>query len=190
MIRNLSLALSVVSVVSLCGTLRADEELTPPRRPEISVVSSARLVIASAKDGRTFAGLSYEAGGWDFVTVPEGVKATPVISDGVGALAMSGGEVRVLYAYSPAKGKWGRCRLDEPTTAKCEPFVSANVAAFHVGDTVYAFSGETGTWDSVQAKESPSVSAIHVSVAQPDRLSIFGAGSGRFDSVGLEQLTP
>jgi hypothetical protein len=177
--------LVTTSVLADLGDPPADEALIG-----MKIITTATLTVAHTQDARVFAAHSDAVGGWDIHALPEGVRGQAIVASGVAALETQGGEVRQVVAFSPGRGRWVPCPLTQPTTAKCTPVVSSDLVAFHVGGVVYAFSPKTATWDRVDGTRPPSVSAQRVVVRDTNRVSIFGVGSGRFDTLHLEQLAP
>ncbi len=84
------------------------------------------------------------------------MKAVPVITNAVAAFGLSGDEITELVAVDQ-RGNWRTIKLLTPTVSECMPIVGNDVAAYVVDGRVYAFSGLTGTWDSIPSKAAPSV---------------------------------
>ncbi len=118
-------------------------------------------------------------------------------------LPISGTQVTVIVprsrdcvlAYSNMTGQWSKQPI-EPPTKPFFPVVGDDVAAFQIGNIVFAFSAECGRWASVllptNASESFSVGSNFVNVMTKDTYYIFCPKTGTWSSVNLDTgaITP
>jgi hypothetical protein len=96
------------------------------------------------------------------------------------------------------RASWTVQNLLEPSPKSVEPIVRRQVAIYVLGRHVYAYSGETGTWDTLTLEEpllpeparrqgvngSPVLLQDGMcAVSQDGRLHLFTAGAGRWQTV-------
>jgi hypothetical protein len=126
----------------------------------------------------------------------------------VAAFQLSGGPVSELVAID-SNGRFCVHELPQPVEEELNPVVSSGVAYYFVDGTVYAFSGDTGTWDAIKAPDAPQTSPVmgrsigaapiipgmtiqHQGVLMlhfPDKVAAFSLQSGRWSTAQYDKDT-
>lgn len=111
-------------------------------------------------------------------------------------IVVTDNEKHEVKAYSPHIGAWHTQSFPAANDAQAIPTVSADLAAFCVGDTCYAFSGITGRWESVTVEKepkeffAPTVHEHFVTCTAKNRLYVFSAEQGNWSSTDLPRVEP
>ena len=128
------------------------------RRGRGSYVSGDSLVIAYSSTGRVLTGYSTTTGRENTLRIapdgPDEIRVTPVVGSGLAAIQVEGPKVERIAVFSAADGEWHPQDLREPTS-RAVPMIGANMAAYRIGDRIYAFSGEANRWDVLELPDEP-----------------------------------
>jgi hypothetical protein len=140
------------------------------------------LVVARIAEPNAFAAYSKLSGEWTTFAFPKDAKVTPLTADSLIAFVVENAELTQLVAVDQ-NGQWRTRQLDKPTgpaDSPVNPIVGREVAAVRIGNTIHAFSGITGQWDSVVSDIDVAVASDTAMVVLADRLAIFSARTGKW----------
>ena len=114
----------------------------PPGNPgsTIPTVASREIIAVPSSAGDKVWAQSLKGGDWKLYRVPEGVKATIILSGNVLALMMVGPEIRQVVVFDAASAEWLPQDLREPVTGRVQPVIDQDLAVYNTGRFVYAFS--------------------------------------------------
>jgi RNA polymerase sigma factor (sigma-70 family) len=168
-------------------------------RDPISVFGTSSILLVETPDGRALEATSAESEdvAWHKLTIPAGVRVTPVAADDTLALHFEGETIKQLAAFSAHTGEWSTVELVEPVREAIAPAVGPGSALYQAGNDFYAFSSEKGAWDilrlptgtSPRDKPRSSLSLKYISVQQGDKIYIFSLKHGKW-SQGARMKLP
>jgi hypothetical protein len=139
---------------------------------------------------------SIAEGKWATYKVPEGVEATPLADNQVMALALKGESIAQVAVF--CGDTWLVQELKEPAKGQITPMVAPGVVVYGSGRYVYALSDAMGFWGVLELPEGTEARArfgfgnktLMVEDAKNNRLHIFNATVGRWDSTDLSAEAP
>jgi hypothetical protein len=108
---------------------------------------------------------------WKKLTVPAGIKATPIVAESTIALAYRGKQIEEVAAFAGQIRGWSTQRLRKPVQDDLVPIVGPHYALYQAGNDLYAFSDATGRWDVLSLPEGER---IKIDVMQPDVMVLRG----------------
>ena len=126
-----------------------------------TVLDEESLGLLRGKDTNAFAVFSKTRNRWSTYCFPEYLRIEPSIM-GTNANAIIGfhyedGPVPELVAVD-TKGRFRKHKLVKPLHRELRPVFVGHGVLYYIADgTIYAFSGVTGTWDSLVAPHVPDV---------------------------------
>ncbi len=154
-----------------------------------NILNMGKLVAALAPSRDRISVYSEETGQWDVYRAPPGKKLIPIASGSLMAMCVQGGRITQVVAVSTKGGKWRTQDLVVPTSGLLQPVVSGSLAAYAVGGHVYAYSAEADRWDVLDLGAGktarPAVGVSTIIVEDGDRLSVFGAKTGRWQTTDI-----
>ena len=155
-----------------------------PAKPSIARIESTNFLIVQKPGQNQLHAYDNETGAWSSYTVPEGVTVTPILSGAIAVLFPKGKEIRQLAAYVGKTSRWYPLDLETPIEGSAVPVVGHDLAAYAVGNRVFAFSGTAGKWGTIEleegAKPLASVGTNRVTVEYKDHLYLFSAKTGEW----------
>ena len=158
-------------------------------RDSLPFLRSASIIVAESPDRRSLEAISLEGATWDRLTLPEGVAASPIISEETLALQLKGKAIKQIAAFSKYTGKWCIQPLRKAAEDEVVPYLLQGGAVYQVGNDIYAFSSLTGLWGvlHLEGAEKPRVapSANDIEILQGNKLYVFSLRTGGF-SAGVE----
>lgn len=113
---------------------------------------------------------------------------------GLVTLHLEGPKITHLYVFSVSDWAWYPMALKEPVAGHVTPTVGLRVVACRQGRTVYAFSGVTRSWDTLELPEDvpsrlgPTVSSDGASIEYDGKLDRFGAETGQWTHTDIRAL--
>jgi RNA polymerase sigma factor (sigma-70 family) len=153
------------------------------------VLSLDKLVAFVAPAQDQISVYSEETGTWDVYRARAGTKVTPIASGSHILTWVKGGRIDQVAAISSKGGKWKTQDLATPASGELMPVLSNALAAYAVGGQVYAYSAEADRWDVLDLgpgkSASPVVGASTILVEDGDRLSVFGAKTGKWETTDI-----
>jgi len=153
----------------------------------IPTLESGKIIAVQSPGRDRLWAQSVEAGDWLMYRVPQGVKATPILTPDVLALMMEGPEISQIATFDTVSGDWIAQDLREPARGKAVPLVGQGMAVYAVGRYVYAFSAPAKRWDVLElaegAKPFPILVTTYIKVEDGSRLHIFSLKTGRWSSL-------
>ena len=170
------LLLLALAIVLLTSASQAGFAQNPKRAP---VDFTENLILAPIAGTDEYLAYSKRTGEFRKQAVAKGVAVAPVVRDSVAVLSAEGRKVTELIGVD-RDGNWHVLTLPKPASGKCVPIVSDQLALFHIDGRAYAFSGITGTWDSVPAAASPAVGDEMARIVEADRETAFSASTGKW----------
>lgn len=141
-------------------------------------LQSDSVVVADVTNSNEFLAYGKTVGKWNRFTFPQGVRAIPVVDDGVFAFSIEGEKIAEIVAVD-LQGNWHKLTLPVPAK-KCVPRVSEKLAVYVVNGNVHAFSGELGKWDSVEGSAAPELSDDTAVLSTSESLAVFSAATGKW----------
>lgn len=169
-------------------------------RDPIPVFGTGSIVMVESPDGSALEARSVnsEDSAWQKLTIPGGIRATPIAAEDTLALMYEGESIEQLAAFSAETGKWSTIQLAEPVHDAISPVIGPGSAVYQAGNTFYAFSAQKGAWDilrlpkdpNANAKPRASVAQTYVCVQQGDRLYVFSLKHGRWSEGATMKLRP
>ena len=93
------------------------------------------------------------AGVWKKLTVPPGIKATPIMAESTIALVYQGKQIEEVAAFAGQIRGWSTQRLRKPVQDDLVPIVGPHYALYQAGNDLYAFSSAAGGWDVLSLPE-------------------------------------
>jgi RNA polymerase sigma factor (sigma-70 family) len=130
-----------------------------PSSPSVQALDGGDYVLVQ-KGFRTFLSYSKSEGKWDQYTFPASVSAVAIVNEphslernakACAIFQLSGPAISELVAVD-SNGAFRTHQLANPVDGQHIAAVATGQLAFcHIGATLYAFSGKTGTWDSLDA---------------------------------------
>jgi hypothetical protein len=124
------------------------------------------------------------AGVWKKLTVPAGIKATPVMTQSTVAMVYQGKVIEEVAAFSAQTRAWSTQRLRKPVQDDLVPMVQPQFALYQAGNDFYAFSVLTGGWDVLSlpegAKIKIDVAQADIMVLQNNVLHVFNTATGKW----------
>lgn len=141
-------------------------------------IQSDTLVVVKVHGANEYLAYSKNVGKWSSFAFPEGIKAVPVVGNGVCAFHLKGEAITELVAVD-LKGNWCSSKLPA-ATKNCFPIIANDIAVFLVDGTAHAFSGELGKWDSLPATVAPQLSNDTAMIITPDSIAIFSSATGKW----------
>ncbi len=137
--------------------------MVDPANP-LPIYRTPSILIVESPDRRAIQAMSLEAGDqdeavWHKLTLPPGVTANPHWVNDTVALVLKGKTIDQVAAFSRHTGEWKVQRLLKPAQDELTPLVSVGLAVYQVGNDIYAFSEQTGTWGvlHLEGEEKPGV---------------------------------
>jgi hypothetical protein len=171
-----SLMLLLVAIVLVTSISRGNVAQNPKHA---GMIQSGDLIVTPVFGSDDFLAYSKRTGQWRKHTFPKGVTVVPVAAGSVVAFSSEGREVSELIAVD-RDGNWRTFNLPRPA-ANCVPIVSQRLAVFHVDGHAHAFSGVTGTWDSVpDVAAAPAVDDDVALILDENRIAAFSAHTGNW----------
>lgn len=150
----LAVHLSLVHSIGLC-----DDSATE------KLIAAETLELMRGRDTNAFAVYSTIRKAWSSHRFPDYLTVKPATlgefgsnaSDAVVAFQFSDGPVLQLVAVD-TKGRFRSFDLDKPIRKELRPMLNGNSIIYYIADgVIYAFSGRTGTWDTLKAPNVPEV---------------------------------
>ncbi len=129
------------------------------------VVVNETLELIQGRNSNSFAVYSPVRRSWDSHSFPKHMTVLPQhrgefgerAKDAVIAFALSGWPIEQLVAID-VKGRFRTFDLEDPLRREMRPLSAENSMIYYIADgVIYAFSGRTGTWDTLKA---PHVSDV------------------------------
>jgi RNA polymerase sigma factor (sigma-70 family) len=159
------------------------------------------FVLLAVRDTNAFLTYNKSDGRWERHIFPEGLKVVPNVGSDAMGFGVDGARVTELVGIDQ-NGKFRIHKLPQPLEKKFNPSVTSGLVYYLVDGIIYAFSGQTGTWDTLEAphvKELPAVNGPHTNplttaiagtliVDFGDHVAVFGRESGKWSSEKLEDL--
>ncbi|QEH34000.1 hypothetical protein OJF2_25330 [Aquisphaera giovannonii] len=126
------------------------------------------------------------------VAEPPPLNVWPVFAPEVAAVAASGPNITRLAASRPRGGEWRTVDLKEPFSGDLAPAIAGGVAAYQVGDHLFAYSAAFDRWEVATLPNRDNVtlevrSGIVIALAGDHVLS-FDPGAGKWRDVDLRAL--
>ncbi len=153
----------------------------------IPSIENPQIIAVPSPGGERIWAQSFETGTWQSYRVPQGAKATAILSPGILALLMEGPEVTQIATFAIVSGEWITQDLREPAHGRVVPLVGPGVAVYAVGRYVYAFSQAAKRWDVLELAEGvkpyPILSGTYIKVEDGSHLHIFSHKTGRWSSL-------
>ncbi|MEP3478584.1 MAG: hypothetical protein ABJZ55_04995 [Fuerstiella sp.] len=149
----------------------ADDSKSP------TYIWAGHIIITQLEGTNTFAAYSTKTGKWASHTFPDGLQATPFVSNSCVAFQLSGKSIAELVAVDE-NGIWRIHKLSKPTQAVCVPTIGEQLLYYAFDGHTHAFSGIQGKWDSVSTTHavlSGKVGMEFVLVVTPTSISAFSA---------------
>lgn len=188
---NATMAFIFVSAITPVGDLFAQQQ----RRWESSQQEHTEAVILFAQpliqeesfgllrgnDSNAFAVFSKQRKRWSNYRFADHLKVQPLTLGEVGPNASEAiigfeygnGPVSELVAVD-TRGRFRKHVLDEPIDRELKPFLLGDSILYYIADeTIYAFSGVTGSWDPLQVPGLPDVEWKNGKGIQPSKDSGF-----------------
>jgi RNA polymerase sigma factor (sigma-70 family) len=164
--------------------------LAEPKNP-IPSFGMGSIVLVKSPDGRAYEAWSDDVdpdatGGWQRLTIPEGLKLSPICSIDTLAFAYTGKTIDEIAAFSATHGRWERVKLRVPVEESLEPVLGNGFALYQAGNVLYAFSAEKGGWAVLELpadateKARTSWGEKHLLVQQGKRLYAFSLKQGKW----------
>jgi RNA polymerase sigma factor (sigma-70 family) len=149
------------------------------------------IVLVKSQDGRSYEAWSDDVdpdttGGWQRLTIPDGMKLTPLCTIDTLAFAYKGKTIDEIAAFSATHGRWERVKLRVPVEESLEPLLGNGFALYQAGNVLYAFSAEKGVWAVLELpadateKARTSWGEKHLLVQQGKRLYAFSLKQGKW----------
>jgi RNA polymerase sigma factor (sigma-70 family) len=124
---------------------------------------------------------------------PAGQVVTPIWAGGVIALQIKGEKISLLAAFDVDHRRWLTHELREPVN-EATPLVAMNMAAYELGQYVYAFSAVASRWDTL---EIPRDSKAHLglvaesasfTVRTSGHIFVFSQSSGKWRDIDFNAI--
>ena len=122
-------------------------------KPSIPTLESGKIIAVQSPGRDRIWAQSVETGTWQMYRVPQGVKATAILTPDVLALMMEGPEITQIATFDTVSGEWTPQDLREPAHGKVVPIVGQGLAVYAVGRHVYAFSAPAKRWGVLELAE-------------------------------------
>jgi RNA polymerase sigma factor (sigma-70 family) len=161
-------------------------------RSAIPVLRSESVMVVESADGTGWQAMELArpgdprstAGVWKKLTVPAGIKATPIMSESTIALVYQGKQIEEVAAFAgPVRG-WSTQRLRKPVQDDLVPIVGPHYALYQAGNDLYAYSDSTGGWDVLSLPEGVNaridISQGDIMVLQDNILYVFNTSTGKW----------
>jgi|GEM_PF-3142117 len=161
-------ALLLVASFTAAGNLGAQEEQKLPRaelRFAQPVIDEQSFGLLRGNESNAFAVFSKHRKRWSNYRFAEHLKVRPWTLGEFGPTASSaiigfdyaGGPIAELVAVD-TRGRFRKHTLAEPLNRELRPVLMGHAVLYYIADeTIYAFSGVTGTWDTLKALNVPDV---------------------------------
>ena len=150
-----------------------------------SIQSTSLIVVPMVGNAEgSWLAFGTKTGRWTRHSFPPEQTVNPVLGANVAAFAAEGDQITELVAIDQA-GHFRTHRLPRPTNSLCSPTVSAQVACYPVDGRVYAFSGVTGTWDSIPSNQNAIVSWNFATIHSDRSVAAFSAETGLWTVASL-----
>jgi len=129
------------------------------------VVVTETIELMRGRDTNAFSAYSTVRKKWDTHRFPRYLTVRPWTlgefgeraSNAVIAFELADGPIEQLIALD-SKGRFRSFKLDAPIRREMRPVLNGESVIYYIADgVVYAFSGRTGTWDTLQAPHLPDV---------------------------------
>jgi hypothetical protein len=165
------------------------------RRDPIPVLKSGSVMVVESADGTGWEAMERAqpgdpqttAGVWKKLTLPAGIKATPLISESTIALVYQGKQIEEVAAFSAQRRAWATQRLRKPVQDDLVPLIGPTYALYQAGNDFYAFSDSTGRWDVLSLPEGAKVKiddsrsdSSDIMVLQGHTLYVFDTAFGKW----------
>jgi RNA polymerase sigma factor (sigma-70 family) len=164
---------------------------TDPGNP-IPVLRSGYVMVVESADGTGWEAMERAqagdpqstAGDWKKITVPVGIKATPIMSDSTVAFVYQGKQIEEIAAFAGQIKGWSTQRLRKPVQDDLVPIVGPHFALYQAGNDLYAYSDAVGGWDVLSLPESakPKIDVMgpDLMVLQDNILYVFNIVTGKW----------
>ncbi len=182
----------MIKPLGVAETVRASAPTTEP-----SAFRTNNLLIVSSGDGQKLAAFNTETNETHTVRMSSS-NDTPLqirilAGPGVVALQLKGRTITRIAAASDRSGLWRVQELREPVVAVATPIVGPGVAAYQLGDYVYAFSATAQRWDVVKRPDNakfftPIVSPGSVEVRGGGHIFTFSGNTGKWTDLDLNKI--
>jgi hypothetical protein len=121
----------------------------------IPVLNSGSVMVVESADGTGWQAMEKGQGAdpkgpfgvWKKLTLPVGIKATPVMAESTVAMVYRGKQIEEVAAFAGQIRGWSTQRLIKPVHDDLVPIVEPHYALYQAGNDLYAFSSAAGRWD-------------------------------------------
>ena len=121
-------------------------------------------------------------GTWQKLSLPPGIKATPLWAGDVLALVIKGKTIDHIAAFSASSGKWSKQHLLTPVEDEIHPAIGPGCALYQSENDFYAFSSMQGKWGvlHLEGDEKPraEITPNSIRVLQGNKLYVFALRVG------------
>jgi len=177
LIRSL-VATAVIGIAPFAITYSSTAE--QQEQPHVRGFLTEHLAVAQPSDENSVYVYSPSTSGWSSHSFPEHLEVQPVLSSNLLAFSIKGEGITELVV-ADRTGRWHTQRLTAPTDKWAAPYVTDEIVAYAVGDTVYAFSARAGRWDTATIGNSSITINSNMALAtSSDRAAVFSAVTGRW----------
>jgi hypothetical protein len=163
---------------------------TDPSNP-IPVLSSGSVMVVESADGTGWEAMEKGRvdpkgpfGVWKKLTLPVGIKATPVMAESTVAMVYQGKQIEEVAVFAGQVTGWSTQRLRKPVQDDLVPVVGPHYALYQAGNDLYAFSSAAGRWDVLglpeRAKPRIDVMQSEIMVLHDNILYVFDPVIGRW----------
>jgi hypothetical protein len=170
------------------NVVRANADRSNP----IPVLRSGSVMVVESADGTGWEAMEQAqagdpqstAGVWKKLTVPPGIKATPLISESTVALVYQGKQIDEVAAFAGQFRGWSTQRLRKPVHDDLIPIIGPHYALYQANNDLYAFSSAAGAWDVLSLPEGAKVKIelgqSEIMVLQDNILYVFNIVTGKW----------
>jgi hypothetical protein len=155
-----SIAILLIAVATHCVSANDNEPFA------VRVIDEATVGVVRGDDSNAFAAYSKARNRWSTHHFPKYLTVKPWTlgeftedskNDLVVAFEIAGGPVTELVAVD-CKGRFRIHKLESALDGELKPVLNGDGVIYYIVDeTVYAFSGKTGTWDAYNVPGLPDV---------------------------------
>jgi RNA polymerase sigma factor (sigma-70 family) len=164
--------------------------LNTDRSNPIPVLTSGSIMVVESADGTGWEAMERGQGDrfqtdtvWKKLTVPPGIKATPVVAESTLALVYQGKQIEEVAAFAGQIAGWSTQRLRKPVQDDLVPIVGPHFALYQAGNDLYAFSSAMGRWDVLSLPEGAKLRidvGPDIMVLQDNILYVFNIVTGKW----------